>query len=205
MLLPVIGLSDWDVSATARAITAQIGTVPSGVLLPIAVDPRDAPNTFQPGETHILSLGDDAPGQFSWLTWDGDHDSGTLAANLCTPQNPAMDLTDADPSDDWIEGDVGKTNSERRARLPGPIQGPVVLLPTYDTTQLAGLQRRIPYHRLHLLAPAGLRGQPGHRQSEGKLRRLRPRAGRDELLRPAVQRSSRQRLRQYSFFLGLVE
>jgi hypothetical protein len=138
MLLPVIGLTDWDVTATARAITAQIGTVPSGMLLPIAVDPRDPPNTFRPGEVHLISLGDDAPGQFSWLTWDGKHDAGTLAANLCTPQNPAMDLTDADTSDDWIEGDVGKSNSSSVRDCLALHKGHVVLLPTYDVTQGQG-------------------------------------------------------------------
>ena len=138
VLLPVVGLTDWDVNARARAISAQIDSMPSGVLLPIAVDPLETPNTFQPGNTHILSLGDDAPGQFSWLTWNGDHDSGTLAANLCTPQNPAMDLADANPLDDWIIGDVGKTNSIAVRDCLAQWKGHIVLLPTYDVTQLQG-------------------------------------------------------------------
>jgi hypothetical protein len=137
-LLPVIGVTEWDVNATAQAITAQIDTVPAGVMLPIAVDPLDPPNTFQPGETHMLSLGHDAPGQFSWLTWNGDSDSGTLAANICTPQNPAMDLADANLADDWIIGDVGKTNSDAVRDCLLPYKGQIIIFPTYDVTQLSG-------------------------------------------------------------------
>lgn len=138
VLLPALGLTEWAVDAEARALTAQIGNVPAGLLLPIAVDPLDPPNTFQPGETHILSLGQDAPGQFSWLTWNGDHNQGTLASNMCTPQNPAIDLTDADTTDDWIEGDNGKSNStDVRDCLTGYV-GRIILLPTYDVTQGLG-------------------------------------------------------------------
>jgi hypothetical protein len=143
-LLPVIGITEWDVGATARAITAQIDNIPSGVLLPIAVDPLDPPNTFQPGNTHILSLGDDAPGQFSWLTWNGDHNSDTLASFICTSQNPAMDLGDADTEADWIEGDVGKTNSNAVRDCLLPYKGRIVLLPTYDVTRLSGTNAQ--YH-----------------------------------------------------------
>jgi hypothetical protein len=137
-LLAAVGMTEWDVVSTAQAITAQIDTIPSGVLLPIAVDPLPAPYSFEPGNTHILSLGDDAPGQFSWLTWNGDHNSDTLASFICTTQNPAMDLADADTEADWIEGDVGKTNSNAVRDCLLPYKGRIILLPTYDQTRLTG-------------------------------------------------------------------
>ncbi|MGD8485962.1 MAG: Tad domain-containing protein [Chloroflexota bacterium] len=138
VLLPVIGMTQWDVVASAQAITAQIDTVPAGTLLPIAVDPLPGPNNFQPGDTHILSLGHDAPGQFSWLTWNGDSNSDTLAANICTAQNPAMDLADADTEADWIVGDVGKTNSSAVRDCLLAYKGQIIVLPTYDATRLQG-------------------------------------------------------------------
>jgi hypothetical protein len=137
-LLSIIGMTEWDVAATAQAITSEIDIVPAGVLLPIAVDPLPAPHTFQPGNTHIVSLGDDAPGQFSWLTWNGDHNSATLASNICTAQNPAMDLADADTEADWIYGDVGKTNSSAVRDCLLPYKGRIVIFPTYDTTRAQG-------------------------------------------------------------------
>jgi Flp pilus assembly protein TadG len=137
-LLPVIGLSDWDVHAEARALTASIGAIPSGTLLPIAVDPLPPPGKFQPGSTYIVSLGDDAPGQFSWLTYSGIHNSAELAANLCTPSNPAIDLGDANDADDWIFGDTGKTNSNDVRDCLTQWKGEVVLLPTYDVVQNYG-------------------------------------------------------------------
>jgi hypothetical protein len=49
-----------------------------------------------------------------------------------------MDLTDADTSADWIQGDVGKTNSSAVRDCIAPYVGKIIMLPTYDSTQLQG-------------------------------------------------------------------
>ena len=205
VLLPALGLTEWAVDAEARALTAQISNVPAGVLLPIAVDPLEAPNTFQPGNTHILSLGDDAPGQFSWLTWNGDHDSTTLANNLCTPQNPAMDLADLNLSDDWIIGDVGKTNSSAVRDCLLPYKGKVVLLPTYDLTGLQGSNAEFHITGFTFWRLLAFDANPHIDNLRASFIGYGPARVSADYNGPPCNAAVDNTCQQYSFFIGLVE
>lgn len=105
----VIGFSTWNVSTDAAAIAARPTTLPTGIMLPIAVcgwsnatgdDCAQATNApapgnfidFQTGQVYDLTDGKDAPGGFGWLSWDGSNAAGALADAICTPQNPQFSL-----------------------------------------------------------------------------------------------------------------
>lgn len=110
--LRVIGQDDWDVSADATAISARIDQPGRGIMLPIAFDPGpgrdlggiDLDNFPDPPPVYQFSEGKDAPGNFSWLSWDDSNDAVTLSNSVCEPDNPAM----AFPT--YVPGGPGKMN-----------------------------------------------------------------------------------------------
>jgi hypothetical protein len=130
--LPLIGRDDWDISTVAAAIAANVDVIEGNILLPIAVDPIPPdmhPRKFQSGTIYQFSLGKDAPGQFSWLTWYGPNQAGELAYNICNPSNPPYDLTGGGV---WIEGDTGKTNANDVRECLAKWIGRTVLLPLWS-------------------------------------------------------------------------
>lgn len=131
--LGVLGQSSWNVSTQATALTATITGLPPGQVLPIAVDP---PNTgFVPGTVYSLTAGGlDAPGNFSWLNWDGTPANPGLADSICNPNNPAI----AFPQ--WVDGNPGAQNSimVRNCVDKWITSGTPVLVPLYDEVQGQG-------------------------------------------------------------------
>lgn len=130
--LPVVGQSTWDVSTEAIAYAARSAGLPPGQVLPIAVDPPN--NNFIPNGVYELTAGKDAPGNFSWLSWNGSNSSGVLANSLCNPDNPALSFPV------WIDGDPGKSNdSDVRECVDKWINNKsVVLLPMWAQVQDTG-------------------------------------------------------------------
>jgi hypothetical protein len=122
----VIGLDTISVSTSATALTASLPGLPAGQVLPIGADPPN--NNYTPGEVYELTAGMDAPGNFSWLSWDGSNDPNTLATSICTPNNPEMSFPV------WITGDPGKSNSNSvRDCVDYWIDnGATVLIPMWD-------------------------------------------------------------------------
>ena len=122
------GRDTWQVETQATALTASLAGLPPGGVLPIAVDPPNA--NFQPGEVYQLTAGMDGPGNFSWLSWDGSNDAGSLADSICNPNNPYISLQP--PT--WVIGDPGKSNSTAvRDCLDTWIRDrTTVLIPTWD-------------------------------------------------------------------------
>jgi hypothetical protein len=132
--LPVIGQRDWDVGAEAAALTAQLEKLPEGQVVPIGVDPVIPPDAFISGATYQISVGRDAPGNFSWLSWDGSNSSGELAEAICDPNNPEMTFPV------WLTGDPGATNShDVRDCLDYWIaKGSTLLLPLWREVRYTG-------------------------------------------------------------------
>jgi hypothetical protein len=122
--LGLIGQSNWTVGTDATALTATLGELPPGQVLPIAADP---PGSYQDGEKYVFTAGKDGPGNFGWLAWTGTNDPNTLADSICQPDNPLITF------DQWIPGDPGKSNSSNvRACLDYWIStGATVLIPIW--------------------------------------------------------------------------
>jgi hypothetical protein len=157
----VIGLDTIAVATSATSITAAIDRLPPGQVLPIAADPPN--NNFQSGEVYELTAGKDAPGNFSWLSWDGSNDPNTLATSICTPNNPEMTFPV------WITGDPGKSNSDSvRDCVDYWIDnGGTVLIPLWD--DVAGNGNNTDYRIVGLAAfVLTARGQPAIDSIQGR-------------------------------------
>lgn len=157
----VFGQAQLDVQAPGTALTAEVGGLPPGQVLPIGIDP---PNTlFDDGEVYELTAGKDAPGNFSWLSWNGANDPNTLATSICTPNNPGMTFPV------YIDGDPGKSNSSSvRACVDMWIaNGATVLLPLWDHT--VGNGNNTQFHVIGLAAFVLVdRGQPAIDSIQGR-------------------------------------
>jgi hypothetical protein len=70
-------------------------------MLPIAM--TEMP--IQEGTIYALTSGANGSGNFGWVSWNGSNNPGTLAASICTPNNPPFSLPAQFP------GDPGKSNS----------------------------------------------------------------------------------------------
>lgn len=132
-LVRVIGQIDWDISANATAITARIDDPGPGILLPIAFDPgpdRDLAGIDlregyfpDPPPVFVFSEGKDAPGNFSWLSWNDANDAVTLVNSICEPNNPAM----AFPT--YAPGGPGKMNKSQGRDCLDDYIGETVFVP----------------------------------------------------------------------------
>lgn len=115
--LRMIGQDGWNVGAQATAISARITDPGPGVLLPFGFDPgpdRDLGGIDlreqyfpDPPPLFVFSEGKDAPGNFSWLSWDDSNDANTLVDSICEADNHAM----AFPT--YVPGGPGKMNKDR--------------------------------------------------------------------------------------------
>lgn len=101
-LLGVIGQSTWTVNTVATAATGKLSGAPADQLLPIGL--TEMPTVE--GALYALTSGSNGPGNFGWVSWDGSNSAGSLAADLCTRNNPAFALPHQFP------GDPGKTNAD---------------------------------------------------------------------------------------------
>jgi hypothetical protein len=118
-LLGLIGQTAWNVNTTATGMSGSITTPPGGQLLPIAM--TEMPT--QEGTIYALTSGANGPGNFGWLSWDGSNDAGTLAASICTPNNPPFTLPAQFP------GDPGKTNASSVRDCLSRYINKIVLIP----------------------------------------------------------------------------
>jgi len=138
--LNLIDQDSWDVNAEAVALVARVvDQVPPGQLLPIGIDPPNI--AFVPGGVYDLTQeGLAAPGNFSWLSWDGDNSAGALAYSLCNPDNNAFTLPY------WMDGDPGKSNSSgvRACVNKWIAEGTTKLIPLWD--KVRGTGNNVEYH-----------------------------------------------------------
>ncbi|HEX2766834.1 MAG TPA: pilus assembly protein TadG-related protein [Candidatus Limnocylindria bacterium] len=125
-----VGIPHLHVETPATAMTSSLlNEVPGGVLLPIAAFDSD----YEPGVEYELTAGEEGPGNFGWLDWDGGSPNAPeLANSICNPDNPAMTFAV------WIDGSTGMMNSsDVRSCLTGWL-GTTVLIPIWGQTNDRG-------------------------------------------------------------------
>lgn len=125
-----IGIAEIDVSTNATAMTSSLlNQAPSGVLLPITAFDSD----YQPGIEYELTAGEEGPGNFGWLDWDGGSPNAPeLAQSICVPDNPEMTFPV------WIDGSTGMMNSSGVRNCLDQWLGKTVLIPIWAQTNNAG-------------------------------------------------------------------
>lgn len=144
-LAGLIGQPSFDIQVTAKARFGSVTDVGPG-LYPITR--RNLPLEFN--QTFTLRLLDDAdtlPGNFGWLTWDGQNNIPALETSLTPPGNSQIYYNPGEPADwvanyndhviavgKWVQGAPGNKNSSQvRAKLDWFIstQTPMII-PFYD-------------------------------------------------------------------------
>ncbi|MEA2650872.1 MAG: hypothetical protein QOI85_593 [Chloroflexota bacterium] len=126
----VIGIDEIAVAVDATAMTSSLlNEAPYGVLLPIAAFDSD----YQAGLEYELTAGEEGPGNFGWLTWRGSPNEPTLAASLCTPDNPEIPSFPV-----WIQGSPGMTNGNAVRNCMTNWLGSTVLIPIWAQTNHRG-------------------------------------------------------------------
>ncbi len=100
--LRIIGQADWDISASATAVTSRLDGIGEGIMLPVAFDPgRDL--TYEKGKlkNYIFSEDKDGPGNFSWLSWydtTAPSSSRPASASRATRPTRSRSTSRADPA-----------------------------------------------------------------------------------------------------------
>lgn len=125
-----VGIPELDVSANATAMTSSLlNEVPADVLLPIAMFDSD----YEVGVEYEITAGDEGPGNFGWLDWNGGSpNTPELAYSLCNPNNPAMTFAV------WIDGSTGMKNGNEVRDCMDSWIGETVLIPIWGQTNDAG-------------------------------------------------------------------
>jgi Flp pilus assembly protein TadG len=125
-----VGISEVDVETPATAMTSSLlNEAPSGVLLPIAAFDSD----YEVGVEYELTAGEEGPGNFGWLDWDGGSpNEPELANSICFPDNPAMTFAV------WIDGSTGKKNGSAVRDCLTKWLGTTVLIPIWGQTNNHG-------------------------------------------------------------------
>ena len=104
-------LDSWNVQTVATALTYQSNQVaPAGAMLPIGwrapFDPDTGALDFTYNQVYNFTTGGlDVPGNFGWLSWDGNGSTPALNGWVCQPSNPEITLPD------YVEGNTGASNS----------------------------------------------------------------------------------------------
>jgi hypothetical protein len=141
----LIGKPTLDVQATAKARYGAVRQVTSG-LYPFT----RRMGSFEYNQTvtlRFLDNADEAPGNFGWLTWDGQNNIPALGESLTPPGNSELYYNPGVPPDwsadtndhaidigKWLQGAPGNKNSaEVRAQLDWHIANQTdMIIPLYD-------------------------------------------------------------------------
>ncbi len=125
--LGIVGMSRWNVSTVAAALTNKVTTVGPGTILPIGTNP---PNPFVAGNSYLLTDNSPyGPGAFGWLSWTGSNATGTLSTSICTPDNPALTF----PTNIYGEPGAHNGSAVRDCLDYWILHGTPVLIPVFDT------------------------------------------------------------------------
>jgi Flp pilus assembly protein TadG len=125
-----VGIPSVHVETPATAMTSSLlNEAPANVLLPIGVFDSD----YEPGVEYEITAGEEGPGNFGWLDWDGGSpDEPELAEAICNPNNPEMVFAV------WIDGSTGIQNSSGVRDCMDSWIGSTVLIPVWGQTNNAG-------------------------------------------------------------------
>lgn len=146
----IIGQPELAVGASAKARYGAVTTVSEG-LYPLTR--RNLPIAYNQTVTlRILDDADTLPGNFGWLTWDGQNNIPALAQSLVPPGNSYLYYNPGTPANnwtpnyndhvinvgDWVQGAPGNKNSSQvRGNLNQyfmPTANPrhIMIIPLYD-------------------------------------------------------------------------
>ena len=144
--LGVVNQSFGAVNAQAAAIYGNVKSVNGPAPLAIQCASQNLNSCFTPGNPYDLFEGS-GPGNFGWLSWNGDNNAGYVADEL----NPALNTISGydDPIGScpelnagcWVQGAPGNKNSnDIRNQLDAWIQrgidsGTPMMIPIWDTAQ----------------------------------------------------------------------
>jgi len=152
-LASFLGRSTLDVHAEARAKYGTVETVSSNLYPFTRRMPTGDPNDplYHEGQVVQLRILDDAdtlPGNFGWLTWDGQNNTPALADSLTPPGNSQIYYNPGTPANnwtanmndheinigDWVQGAPGNKNAnDVRGWLDWHIQHKTaMIIPLYD-------------------------------------------------------------------------
>lgn len=125
-----VGIANVTVETRATAMTSSLlNEAPASVLLPIAAFDSE----YEVGVEYELTAGEEGPGNFGWLDWDGGSpNTPELANSLCNPDNPAMTFAV------WIDGSTGMKNGNAVRDCMTSWLGSTVLIPIWGQTNNAG-------------------------------------------------------------------
>ena len=125
--LRIIEQDDWDVTADATAITSRVTGVDEGMMLPIAFDPG---RELTPGKRYRLSEGQDAPGNFSWLSWFDINSAVEAEQNVCDLRNPAYSFPV------YVPGGPGMMNTSDIRNCLDDLIGKIIHFPMWGDCPL---------------------------------------------------------------------
>jgi hypothetical protein len=138
------------------------------IVLPVAADCNLYPIALnqetlvgaEPGDILDDIMNGGQPGNFGWLTWNGNNNVPALVASLTPPGNSHIYENPNDPDDhivsigDWVEGKPGVSNASGVRNALDNLIGMEIVVPIWDVTQGSGantVYRVVGFARVRLL------------------------------------------------------
>ncbi len=69
-------------------MSSRLPDPPPGILLPIGIFDAD----YETSREYTLTLGDEGPGNFGWLSWTESRQRSDMETSVCTPEQPGLRL-----------------------------------------------------------------------------------------------------------------
>lgn len=136
-------VSDGDLTDTAVVAITVTPVAASCELYPIALHESSLAGV-QIGDMVTDILNGDQPGNFGWLTWNGDNSVPALVASLTMPGNSHIYLNPHDPTDhvvsigDWVKGKPGMSNSKKIRNALDALIGENIIVPIWNSSEGTG-------------------------------------------------------------------
>jgi sorbitol-specific phosphotransferase system component IIBC len=134
-------ISDGNGGSDGATVTINVLPVTAACdLYPIALN-QDTLAGAQVGDILDDILNGNQPGNFGWLTWNGNNSVSALIASLTPPGNSHIYENPNDPNDhivsigDWVEGKPGVSNAKGVRDALDMLMGMEIVVPVWDITQ----------------------------------------------------------------------
>jgi hypothetical protein len=134
-------ISDGNGGTDTATVTIDVLPVTAACdLYPIALS-EDVLAGAQTGDILGDILNGDQPGNFGWLTWNGNNSTPALIASLTQPGNSHIYQNPDNPNDhvisigDWVEGKPGVSNAKGVRNALDDLIGVEIVVPVWDITQ----------------------------------------------------------------------
>ncbi|MCB8978743.1 MAG: tandem-95 repeat protein [Ardenticatenaceae bacterium] len=136
-------VSDGALSDTAVVTITVTPVAASCELYPIALHETSLSGA-QVGDMITDILNGEQPGNFGWLTWNGDNSVPALVSSLTMPGNSHIYVNPNDPNDhvvsigDWVEGKPGVSNSKKVRNALDALIGENIVVPVWSASEGSG-------------------------------------------------------------------